>query len=332
MLTRYRKRGTIRLLCVVPLVILGTDHLATSLFPSTHPFEARQICRRSNLSKSSHNLFFRSGENTPAESRRRSLDPTMLEELKSPTLSLPFEICLKAIEEERQEKQEILTIRHMEPEDLNQVIKLCISEFGSGPTAKLQEFPWSKPGEIPDWWDRLSFEPSVRLALLAKMSANSRSDEKISKDPAILVLCRDREQAEVVGLVEISLQPPRADRNPPTYPLPLVVKRLYCDLLGIELEGWVTNLLVDQACRGLGYSKLLMAATEGIARSWDRKYIYLHADADLISGRVPQALYDSLGYEVVTDSDPQYHWMPRSTFSSIQIVDGVALVFYRKRL
>jgi GNAT superfamily N-acetyltransferase len=33
------------------------------------------------------------------------------------------------------------------------------------------------------------------------------------------------------------------------------------------MQGWVTNLLIDPKYRGFGYSKILMAATEGIARS-----------------------------------------------------------------
>jgi hypothetical protein len=58
----------------------------------------------------------------------------------------------------------------------------------------------------------------------------------------------------------------------------------------------------------------------------------LHADADSKSGRVPQALYENLGYAVVTKKDPKFAWMPKSTLSSIQMVDGIALLFYRKRL
>jgi ribosomal protein S18 acetylase RimI-like enzyme len=327
-----------RLLCVVPLIILGTDRLATCLVPSSgRPIQVRTFSKSrtsyqsKRQSRSARNLFFRSGE-TPFTSRRRgTLDPTILEELGSPTLSLPFEISISDDDDEER-TEELLTIRHMEPEDLNQVIKLCIDEFGSGPTASLTDFPWNQPQEIPDWWDRVYFEQFIRLALFAKMSENSRSNEKMSKDPAILVLCRGKEKVEVVGLVEISLQPPEADRNPPTYPRPLEMKRLYSQIIGVELEGWVTNLLVDRKRRGLGYSKLLMAATEGIARSWGRKYIYLHADADSKSGRVPQALYENLGYAVVTKKDPKFAWMPKSTLSSIQMVDGVALLFYRKRL
>jgi ribosomal protein S18 acetylase RimI-like enzyme len=330
-----------RLLCVVPLIMLGTDRLATGLVPSSgRPIPVRTFSKsrtsyQSNnirRSRSACNLFFRSGENPSSSPQRRPLDPTILEELGSPTLSLPFEISIFD-DDDKERTEELLTIRHMEPEDLNQVIKLCIDEFGSGPTASLKDFPWNQYQEIPDWWDRVYFEPSIRLALFAKMNQNSRSNEKMSKDPAILVLCRGKEKVEVVGLVEISLQPPEADRNPPTYPRPIEMKRLYSQIRGVELEGWVTNLLVDRQRRGLGYSKLLMAATEGIARSWGRKYIYLHADADGKSGRVSQALYKNLGYEVVvTDSDPQYEWMPKSTLSSIQMVDGVALLFYRKRL
>jgi ribosomal protein S18 acetylase RimI-like enzyme len=240
------------------------------------------------------------------------------------------------------ETTETLTIRCMELGDLDEVIKMCIDEFGSGPSVGPGDFPWSRPQSIPEWWDRVYFEPSVRMALKAKLRNNSRMSRKKKdiiesrvEDPAILVLCREqgkKASVDVVGLVEISLQPPEADKNPPTYPNPLGLKEFYSRLKGLKLQGWVTNLLVDPECRGLGYSKLLMLATEGVARSWNRDYIYLHADADYKSGRIPQSLYEGMGYEVVADEDPEYKWMPKSTFSSIQMVEGVPLLFFRKRL
>ena len=75
-----------------------------------------------------------------------------------------------------------------------------------------------------------------------------------------------------------------------------------------------------------------MAATEGIAKSWNVGLIYLHADADRSSGKVPQSLYEGLGYQVVVADNPQFEWMGGDLNSRIHIVAGVPLLCLRKRL
>jgi ribosomal protein S18 acetylase RimI-like enzyme len=289
---------------------------------------SRQQCTVSNL-------FFRAGDKDASPPPRRiPLQPGILDELKSPSVTFPFNVLF--------DDDSSLTIRFMIPEDLNDVIPLCIEEFGSGATAGLLDFPLLEPGRIPDWWDRIYFQPMIEMSLLAKMNANNRLQPKSNfNDPAVLVMCRqdNKDKAlggeKVIGLVELSLQAPEANKNPPPLPLPLWFKDLYCQLTNQRLEGWVTNLLIDPKCRGLGYSKIMMAATEGVATSWDRGFIYLHADADFQSGRVAQKLYEGLGYEVVTDDNPQYAWMNEgynNPMASIRIIEGVALLCYSKKL
>ena len=94
--------------------------------------------------------------------------------------------------------------------------------------------------------------------------------------------------------------------------------------------------MIDPEYRGLGYSKIMMAATEGIARTWGRDFVCLHADADFRNGKIAQRLYEGLGYELVKDGDPQYSWMQRGgdfdPMSSVRMVEGVALLFYKKNL
>jgi ribosomal protein S18 acetylase RimI-like enzyme len=202
------------------------------------------------------------------------------------------------------------------------------------------DFPFNDYRQVSKWWDRVYFEPSVSISLRLKINANLNPAPK-AKDPTVLVLCRrcERNNAreDIVGMVEVSLQAPEPDKNPPPVPLPLWFKALYGRLTGNRLQGWVTNLLIDPCCRGLGYSKILMAATEGIAKSWGCHYIYLHADADYRSGRTAQSLYKGLGYEVVTDQGPEYTWMNggatgNNPFSSIRMIEGVPLLCYYKRL
>ena len=356
-----RNSVRMRLFHMVPLFLLGNGRRCVSVsafaFPAsryhssstTNKIERTKRKKRSiipfhytnnvkNGEPSVCNLFFRSTTDSenPNQRRQQSFDSNILTELGLSSLLLPYETKIST--GDNPNETITLIIRHMESDDLNQVTDLCIAEFGSGPTTNLLDFPWNKPEQILEWWDRLWFEPSVRFALQAKMNANNNNNNNLNhNDPSILVLCRrgkERDNTEeVIGLVEVSLQPPEANRNPPTYPVPRRIKELYCRAKGIEkLEGWITNLLISPKYRGMGYSKMLMAATEGIARSWGCQYMYLHADADFRSGKVPQSLYENLGYAVITDEDQSYDWMPKSTFSSIRMVQGVALLWFGKQL
>jgi GNAT superfamily N-acetyltransferase len=305
-----------------------------SLKIDRHSF--RPNCSNHRRSKTvSCELFFRATEGNPAP-RRKSLKPGILEDLQSSNITLPFEVLFE--EDDDSDRKGTLIIRLMTPQDSKEIIPMCISEFGSGPTASLLDFPWQDMRKISDWWDRVYFEPSIALALRAKMNANLASKHNAGlEDPAVLVLCRVRPEDQiekVVAMVELSLQAPEADRNPPTLPVPLQIKKLYCQVTGQRLQGWVTNLLVDPKYRGLGYSKMLMAATEGVARSWGRDYIYLHADADFKTGKVSQGLYNGLGYQVVQDDKTQMGWMGNdfNPFSGIRMIEGVPLLCFSKRL
>jgi GNAT superfamily N-acetyltransferase len=97
----------------------------------------------------------------------------------------------------------------------------------------------------------------------------------------------------------------------------------------------VTNLLVGDSHRGRGYSKVLLKAVEGLARSWNCGAIYLHVDADTVSGRIPQELYRGLGYKPVIDkrAQRQYEWMaPELMNLGLYVIDEVPLLFLRKDL
>lgn len=328
---------------------LPTTALNTLTFRNHFPITTSAS---STTTTTSCHLFFRKSQDEAKtqKGRKTGIDPLILCELESATCTLPYAIPAPDITDNS--NQEKLTVRFMTRNDLPTILALCIDEFGYGTTMTIFDFPWSDRSEVPDWWDRVTFEPTITLSLLSKMNANLNYDPRKSTaihDPAILVLSRksnsnmkndnDETKEQVVGMVEISLQPPNPNRNPPSFPIPRWIKELLVksSFSNSRLQGWVTNLLIDPKCRGLGYSKILMAATEGIARRWDCEYIYLHADADYRSGRVAQTLYQGLGYRVVTDTNPDYAWMTNekgseTPFSSIRIVEGAPLLCFRKTL
>ena len=266
----------------------------------------------------------------------------------------------------------LVTVRYLTVEDLSAIVPLCVAEFGAGEMT-LQDFvdlfPWDRsPADIKeyvvDWWDNFILPSFVYWTFRWKIAAYNSHGE-CPQDHALLVatlqeekwpekvdfattaieianqlsttgsieIGNDSTDEVIVGMVELSRQPPEASRNPPAYPLPLWYKEAYCNMKKLHpLNGWVTNLLVRPDYRGEGYSKLLMAATEGVARSWNCDMIHLHCDANTIGGKVPQTLYKGLGYEMVEDPNSPYAWMGTELSTKIFMIQGVALLYFRKAL
>jgi len=219
----------------------------------------------------------------------------------------------------------------MRTQDIETIVDMCMAEYGSPKRpATIHKFPWNKsPDALADWWERFSLRPLIHFSLQLKLHSNLQH-----QDHTLLVATNNH---QIVGLIEISRQPPLADRNPPILPLPLVLKQLYCSIARLPPpQGWISNLLVDPAFRGLGYAKLLVLVAEGIARSWKCNSIHLHAHADGTGGRIAQGLYSSLGYETrgsSSDNDA-FSWMGPEVLlsSSIYVIDGVPLLYLRKVL
>jgi GNAT superfamily N-acetyltransferase len=155
--------------------------------------------------------------------------------------------------------------------------------------------------------------------------------------PDYNVLCLENSAlGGVVAIVELSVQPLDPLRNPPPIPLPMFFKEAYCDSKGLPPpNAWISNLLVDENARGKGYSKMLMAATEGLAKQWGCDSISLHVDSDSVAGKVPQKLYERLGYEPVVEAniEQRFDWMgPDILKTGLYMVEGVPLIFLRKQL
>jgi GNAT superfamily N-acetyltransferase len=206
-------------------------------------------------------------------------------------------------------------------------------------------------------------DPTLLVLCLNEHHAPQRRSvhDKTKHDTNAKASATDAPRTTVIGMIEWSFQPPEASRNPPGFPpIPLWMKQLYCQLFpdGLSdptVQGWITNLLIHPDHRGYGYSKLLVSAVEGVARSFNTpnssiscQAIYLHADADIQGGRIPQALYEGMGYELIVESrlrkQQQEQWGRATTDSMsddgfqmffdsrIHMVDGAPLLFYCKRL
>lgn len=291
------------------------------------------VCSTCKVSTTRCSLFFAGrGEKQQQtqEQTRLTVSDEVAQVLQSSSLQLPYVFQNIA--------NETLTIRHLEKRDLKAVVPICVKEFGTSP--KPRRFPWKDLSRksIDKWLESVMFGPLVGMSLRMKVQRRQQGYDDTLPDilPDYNVLCITKGDATIVGIVELSVQPLDPQRNPPPVPLPLFLKQAYCESRNMPPpDGWVSNLLIDNNSRGKGYSKALMMAVEGLAKKWGCTSISLHVDSDSVSGRIPQRLYERLGYEPVIDTsvDQKFDWMgPDILKSGLYIVEGVPLLFLRKGL
>lgn len=321
--------SSFRLLAIIALVSVPTIHaFVTQQQPA---FISTPSTKRT---PTQCNLFFTERRlEKKNESRRGSLlSKEVIADLKSSSLKLPYTF------ESNNGDNEKLTIRFLEQRDLNTVVPMCVREFGTSPEPR--KFPWTNLNEqaIGAWLDSVTFGPLVRLSLATKVMRCEQGQDTSMPDivPDYNVLCLEQvATGAVVSIVELSLQPLDPLRNPPPIPLPMFYKNAYCESKALPApNGWISNLLVDENARGKGYSKTLMTAVEGLGKQSGCTSISLHVDADSVTGKVPQRLYERLGYEpVVENIEQQFGWMgPDILKSGLYMVEGVPLIFLRKEL
>jgi hypothetical protein len=190
---------------------------------------------------SHHNLFFRSSD--PAELSQRTtttknsnISSHVFSDLSYANVSLPYEFETGG----SQSDVVRLSIRLLQAEDLAQITDMCVAEYGS--EISLESLLESPTGTaVIDYLDCLSLRALVDLTM--RMKLTDPASTTLPSDHAVLVACQN--DGNIVGMVEVSRQPPLGDRNPPPIPIPLFIKRLYSLAVGAgELQAWCANLLV----------------------------------------------------------------------------------------
>jgi len=259
-----------------------------------------------------------------------------LDRISQSSISFPTSIDLKYEGQKQFEGKHLpksLVIRNINKSDLPELVPMCVKEFGR--ESEVQGFPWKNltKESIQAWLDSVMFGPLISMSLEMKIQRQIQGDT--SEEPDDTILCLE-EEGKIIGIVELSMQPLDAERNPPPVPLPLWYKLAYSQSKNLPPpDGWVSNLLIAEEYRGRGYSKVMMKAVEGLARSWGCTSISLHVDADHDSGKVAQSLYKSLGYKpVLADTvNHKFDWMgPELLQMGLYMIDGVPLLFLRKDL
>lgn len=226
-----------------------------------------------------------------------------------------------------------LTIRLMQWKDLEAITEMCVREYSTysslEPSSTISFWV-----AFSNWVDQASLGPYVSLSMVLKLILDY-SPPKLPADHAVLVASLvepgKREKERLVGMIEVSRQPPIPDRNPPALPVPLLLKEVYSRIVRNQpTQGWITNLLIVPEYRGRGWAKALVMAGEGVARCWCTSAINLHCDA---SYNVPQKLYRSLGYRPKSSSS-DYSWMSNIDFcqSSVYVIQGVPLLYMCKNI
>lgn len=103
----------------------------------------------------------------------------------------------------------------------------------------------------------------------------------------------------------------------------------------------MSNVLIDESYRGLGFGKVLMNAVERHAQyNMGFNRLTLHVDADTISGKAAQALYYGLGYTPIVDNresaskqNVNFSWIGDSIIQDgLYFIDGVPLLYLQKAL
>lgn len=254
-----------------------------------------------------------------------------------------------------------LIIRHLEDEDIKKILPEVVREFGA--LAPLPSTPPEPGDELADKIENYLFSLTVLIGLTQRVVRREKGySPSNSACPDHDVIClveqiprnttdnneeTDTSSAEfseqIVGMAELSWQPPNPNSNAPPFVLPFFMKTLISRFApsrdGTSADkpvGYISNVLVWKTRRGRGYARVMMAALEGIAKNWGCDDVRLHVDANDYSGRTARGLYWSLGYEGVPDrgsSKVGYEWMgPGMANQGLYLVDGVPLLYLRKSL
>ncbi len=279
------------------------------------------------------------------------------EKLENGSVTLPYQFEFK--ERGIMPKKRTIVIRQMELNDLQRCVAMCLREYGKYPSLSSTmdidvkgSFMESIKTKIDDL-DNFVFSFVVLLGLEQRVNRRMQAENtsSLEQDHNVVLISEIIEGMNeagelstkefIFGMAEISLQPPDPSRTSPPFVIPTTIKNLITDIGSFfnprsnqkKLCAYVSNVLITNEYRSRGYSKVLMSACHGIAKSWGYKSTYLHVDADATSGRAAQQLYRKLGYKPFIDDsyNEQFAWMGISSINrGLYIVDGIPLLFLKK--
>eukprot|EP00978_Attheya_sp_CCMP212_P013952 scaffold35291_cov47-Attheya_sp.AAC.4 len=319
------------------------------------PFRVELLDHANNYNKGSSSSSAQTSASNELEITAGSEEDAMAKST-SGTITTTLAAIESKLEGESSSAKTTLWVRQLRDEDLAQVVQMCVLEFGS-------QVPEKKPNmSAQDMIDYVfsQYENAI-LALIIWLGLSQRIQRRVLGDDCIKnqgaessnmmippdhnVVCLSTgngidniEDEVVLGIAEVSLQPLNPERSSPPYVLSHWFKEFMGNMIKDQPWGpYVSNVLVRDECRGAGYSKLLMASCEGLARQWGYDSITLHVDADMVSGEAAQGLYKQLGYKgLVLDKflkKSKFQWMgPEMANLGLYMVEGIPLLYLQKKL
>lgn len=297
-------------------VVYSQNHWQNSRPPvKSSSFPICTVRKPKEVSWTVCHLFFRTSQKPSKVSDR------VLRELSSSKPNvLPYNCTENAV-----------VIRTVQSLDVPQLVDMIVDEYGPFLQTTTLSDPWKFEDvlqNIRDWFETWSLKLLVDLSTRSKIVG-------VENDHTVIVCERDQ---KILGIIEVSQQPVICERNPPPYPQSLTYKRWVLRRNRQQpLQGWITNLLIVPEHRGQGLSKLLVAACEGVAKSWGCQSVHLHCNASE-DGRVAQRLYQTLRYQPLNNTISSFTgWTPNSPVtwnmqSSIFFIEGVPLLYLYKEL
>ena len=308
---------------------------------------------------------------------RGKIPPEILEYLASQNLSLPYtfqlndgsEFCIRHLE-----KEDLGVVVRMCVKEFGSYVAPSSSPSNGKSTSEMGTFDFNtsmdnavknsnalsksiqkKFDEIFTTYENFVFAFIVQLGLDQRIERrqkgeDSTNDSESSIKPDHNVLCfvqlhtkKDGTvDEEILGISEVSIQPLIPTRTAPPFILPLFIKSLLSQFdVGSKSPSpvaYVSNVLVKETKRGLGYGPILMATSEGRAKTMGFDELFLHVDANT-SGATAQSLYWSLGFESFVEEkageESPYAWLGEDFVKQnrgLYLVDGVPLLYLRKKL
>ena len=294
--------------------------------------------------KTNRNLFFGSASESTT-TRTGKVPFQILENLSTKDIKFPFQLELdRGISDDSSEKKTIV-IRHLEESDVQIATAMCLTEYGSyasnNPTFSNDVERWAD--SVSNYIENWLFCFVVSIGLTQRIERRQKGDDQsvpLNPDHNCLVIAElDKDlKEEIVGMAEISIHVPNAGLTSPPFVTPDRIKKLISIITKSAPPcPYISNVLIKDEYRGLSYSKILMAACEGVGKNWGYDCVYLHVDANMVSGATAQGLYKNLGYKPVMNSasgtNERFTRLgPELVNGGLYIVDGVPLLFLSKRI
>jgi ribosomal protein S18 acetylase RimI-like enzyme len=186
------------------------------------------------------------------------------------------------------------TFRRIEERDVPDIVRMYVREYGpSNPQQLFTLFPrklFEKNQHMRILSDGADFCDNFCLACIIYLALYQRIKRRWVTEPDHQVWGLFREDGEIVGAAELSLERPGQRASPLC--TPVNVKKLFAGN-NMSLQPYVSNVIVKESFRGCGYGQTLLTKLESEALRLGFSHLTLHVD---VNAQAALSLYSKLGF------------------------------------